>query len=142
MRRTDLAVVLTALVVGLVAPPAGAQSSITDFDECGVLVQGVECVLFEGGGGRYVLSDYGNFRAGDAVRVVGGLDTNCITICGEGEGCVRGAVVYDPVQLPCGTPIPSFPGDVISNVCTSLSGSLLGGAVMGIWLTAPRRVRR
>ncbi len=115
-----------------------AQTS-TDFDECGTLVQGAECVLFEGGGGRYFLSDYGRYRAGDAVRVVGGLDTNCTTICTEADGCIRGATVYDPAVYPCGTALPNFPADIISGVCDSVGAGLLGATALGLWFTAPRR---
>ena len=45
------------------------------FDGPGVLVQGVECVLFEPDtGGLYVLDNLGNFQVGDHVRVRGVLN--------------------------------------------------------------------
>lgn len=129
---------VVAVVIGV--PTAGAQVLPGPaFDECGVLVRGVECVLFEGGGGRYVLSDYGNFKVGDTVRVVGTLNENCITICSEADGCISDAVVYDPTVLPCGTEIPSISADT----CATTAAGLLGSALGGVALTRgrPRRTR-
>ncbi|TWT45202.1 hypothetical protein RAS1_16240 [Phycisphaerae bacterium RAS1] len=91
--------------------PAGPEP----IDACGVLVQGRECVLFEGGGGSYYLSNYGRFRAGDAVRVVGTVDPDCSAICSDADGCISGAEVYDPVSFPCGQPI-RVPFDPCSGV--------------------------
>lgn len=108
------------------------QPSTREIDACGVLVQGSRCVLFEGGGGKYVLSDYGHFKAGDAVRVVGTVDTNCTTLCSEADGCVRGAVVYDPAVLPCGTKLPNFPGDLATGLCSAASATLLTVTLVGL----------
>lgn len=113
-----------------VAAPASAQDGDggpREIDACGVLVQAGNCVLFDGAGGRWFLSDYGGFRAGDLVRVVGTADPTCITICAEADGCVRGAVVYNPAVLPCGTPLPSFPGDICAGVAAGLGGLALLG---------------
>lgn len=126
---------LTVLLITLIAGGAGAQTTqpgTTEIDACGVLVQSSRCVLFEGGGGNYVLSDYGGFKAGDAVRVVGTVDTNCITICPEADGCIRGAVVYDPARLPCGTDLPSFPGDLVTSACTAASAALLTATLVAL----------
>lgn len=60
------------------------------FDGCGVLVQGVECVLFKADiGGLYVLDNMGNFNVGDYVRVRGLMNPYCITICMQGNGCIE-----------------------------------------------------
>ena len=60
------------------------------FDGCGVLVQGVECVLFEPDtGGLYVLDNLEHFQVGDHVRVSGVLNPYCITICMQGNGCIE-----------------------------------------------------
>ncbi len=60
------------------------------FDECGVLVQGVECVLLQtAGGDLLVVQNLGGFGVGDRVRVRGSLDRLCITFCQQGQGCVN-----------------------------------------------------
>jgi hypothetical protein len=80
------------------------------FHDCGYLVQGVECVLFQAdGGGLYVLDDYGNFDVGDYVRVTGYEDPDCITICQQGDGCILDTVIRscrDPRPYPYPFPIP------------------------------------
>jgi hypothetical protein len=117
------------VIAALLAPASAlAQNGAQEIDACGVLVQGVECVLFETAGGAYLLSDYADFKAGDFVRVVGTADPSCVTICGDADGCVRGARVYDPLQFPCGTALPDFPGDI----CTGLAGTLLAGSAAGL----------
>lgn len=59
------------------------------FDGYGVLVQGVECVLFQAqSGGLYVLNNLGDFQIGDHVRVRGVLDPYCATFCMQGDGCI------------------------------------------------------
>ena len=132
--RRSLAVLIAAFVaaraLGLTTDP-----NTTEIDTCGVLVQGARCVLFEGGGGKYVLSDYGGFKAGEAVRVVGTVDTNCATICSEADGCIRGAVVYDPARLPCGTALPSLPGDLVTSLCSAASSTLLTLTLVGLHIT-------
>jgi len=60
------------------------------FDDCGVLVQGVECLLFKAdGGGLYVLDNTGDFNVGDRVRVRGVLNPDCVSICMQGNGCIE-----------------------------------------------------
>ena len=59
-------------------------------DGCGVLVQGVKCVLFQSdAGGLCVLSNLGNFGVGDRVRVRGVLNPDCSTICMQANGCIE-----------------------------------------------------
>ncbi len=133
--RNRLTIPLTVLIIAAsVAAPASAQlSDEPDFDACGVLVQGAECVLFTGGGGSYILSEYGGYKVGDLVRVVGTLDEACITICQEGDGCIRGAEVFDPTIFPCGTPV-----SVEFDPCGGLSGALLALPLIGMWFCKRR----
>jgi hypothetical protein len=107
------------------------------FDGCGVLVAGNGCVLFEVGGAQYVIPDAGRFEFGDAVRVVGTLDPECITIC-EVDGCIRGGVVYDPAVYPCGTRLPDFPGDLFRGLCDAVSAGLVGATATGLLFTRRR----
>jgi hypothetical protein len=117
-----------------------AASYAQEIDECGTLVQGSKCVLFEGGGGRYLLSDYGRFRVGDEVRVVGYVQANCENICGEdADGCVSAAEVYDPVTFPCGEEIPSIEEDLVLSLCDTANGVLVGSGLLGMCLLTRRR---
>ncbi len=60
------------------------------FDDCGLLVQGVECVLFQPrSGGLYLLNNLDNFQVGDHVRVSGILNPYCASICMQGNGCIE-----------------------------------------------------
>ncbi|MCG8405714.1 MAG: hypothetical protein MI923_10995 [Phycisphaerales bacterium] len=60
------------------------------FDGCGVLTQGVECVLFEAdSGGLFVLENLGGFQVGDRVQINGRLNPLCFTICQQGGGCIE-----------------------------------------------------
>jgi hypothetical protein len=83
--RLGIGVLIAAAVVALMSQAAVAQS----FDDCGRLVQGIECVLFErDGGDLYVLDDTGGFAVGSRVRVVGAVDADCVSICQQGRGCI------------------------------------------------------
>lgn len=123
-----------------------ACGQITDelqpIDDCGVLVNGGGCVLFEGAGGSYVLvADLEGYRFGDSVRVVGTINPYCNNICAaETDGCIQGATVYDPAVYPCGTEIPSLAEDLISGACAAASGALIMICVCGMWMTRTRRV--
>lgn len=108
-------------------------------DACGMLGRGFGCVLFEGAGGSWVLPDAGRFQFGDLVRVVGTADPDCITICPDADGCIRGAVLYDPLVFPCGTPLPSFPGDLLTGLCEGLGGALVVLSAVGLWYARPGR---
>lgn len=128
-------------------PIANAQSGDPnsgpiEIDACGVLVQAGSCVVFQTNGGNYVLADYGRYRAGDSVRVIGTADPDCVQICASADGCIRGATLYDPAQLPCGTDIPSLADDLIpaltESACSALSGSLALIGVIGAALTRRR----
>jgi hypothetical protein len=66
------------------------------FDDCGMLVQGVECVLFDSDNfGLYVLDYYSGYQVGDYIRVVGYLDPYCYTICMQGDGCIMVDTISD-----------------------------------------------
>lgn len=75
-------------------------------DDCGILIHGVEpnCIIFESEHhGRYVTSTTSGYDAGDRVRAVGVIDTTCMTICVEGEGCFSGELSDCPyVDQHCG----------------------------------------
>jgi hypothetical protein len=137
--------IATSLLVAVLASAAYAQTEDggpSAFDACGILVRGTDCVLFDGGGGKYVVSDAGRFRIGDAVRVVGTLDPNCQTICAGSDGCIRGAELYDPAVYPCGQPLPNFPTDIVTNVCSAASLGLLILTLAGLSCTGLRRAAR
>jgi hypothetical protein len=70
-------------------PPQAERMSM-----CGVLVQGVECVLFRADDGHlWVLQTTGGFRPGDRVRVDGEVRTDCASFCMEGEGCLDNTTI-------------------------------------------------
>lgn len=124
--------------------PALTASAVT---ECGTLVQGVECALFQADGadpgGRFVLTNLGGFHVGDAVCVTGASHP-CISICMEGGGCIDvTAIVAAPtptlppigscVGLPCsgGCAVcpPCTPGTIcpkapcLAGTCQVVSGN-------------------
>jgi len=89
------------------------------FESCGVLVQGVECVLFNADAeGVYVIANRGDFRVGDRVRVRGILEKDCISFCMQGQGCI----VHNTIE-PC--PECDFNRDGAVN--------LLDLVIMGTW---------
>lgn len=112
------------------------------FDACGTLVSTGDCVLFNGGGGMFYVADTGRFRVGDSVRVVGTLNPNCTTICADADGCISGAVLYDPAVLPCGTPV-NTPFDPCSGVSLGLLGAGLATLALSPFArrSAPARPR-
>ncbi len=67
-----------------------------EFDGCGLLVQGVECVLFQSFDfpfGLLVLDDLGTFGVGDVVHVAGDLDLGCFNTCLQGPGCIHNVCI-------------------------------------------------
>lgn len=81
------------------ASPASAAPGGSDFDECGVLVQGPVCLQFQTDlGDLYFLGDFGTFAPGDRVQVVGAV-FNSPAIClppmctGGYTGCVLGNTI-------------------------------------------------
>ena len=138
--------IVIATGIGMLVPPSVAQTtqpSQQEIDACGTLVQVGRCVLFSGAGGNYVLADYGDFKLGDAVRVIGTISTDCTSICAEADGCIQGAVVYDPAIVPCGTPIADLETDLavaaIDSVCSAASGAIGAAGLVGLALTRRRR---
>lgn len=62
-----------------------------EVDTCGKLIAGAECPLFQADGSlrTYVLDQYGGFGIGARVRVTGRIDSQCLTTCMQGNGCIR-----------------------------------------------------
>ncbi|MCA8962519.1 MAG: hypothetical protein KDC38_18465, partial [Planctomycetes bacterium] len=89
------------LAVLSVLQPSVAQAQ--GFDECGFLVQGVECVLFQSDLGGLYIVDTAGYGVGDYVRVQGTLDPFCISFCQQGNGCVFGGATTD-----CASVEPAF----------------------------------
>ena len=133
-RSAIVAALSIAAVHGALAQTT--QPSNQEIDACGTLVQVGRCVLFSGAGGNYVLADYGDFKLGDAVRVVGTISTDCQNICAEADGCIQGAVVYDPAIVPCGTPIADLETDLavasIDALGTGASAAIGAAGLVGM----------
>ena len=73
---------ILSVLSGLLGVVNGSTTDAQSFADCGVLVQGVECVLFAAdSGGEYLLDTHGAFQVGDGVFVTGGLIPGCITTC-------------------------------------------------------------
>ena len=82
--QKDRHIDIQPLTNGLVDAPSAY------FDDCGVLVQAVECVLFQADkGGLYLLNNLDKFTVGDHVRVRGILNPSCASICMQGNGCIE-----------------------------------------------------
>jgi hypothetical protein len=87
-------------LVGFLGARAEAQ---IPYDECGNLIQGVSCVLFEDTMGRqWLLDNNGGFPVGSNLRVQGLADPSCFTICLQGDGCIAVSGIG-----PCGGPTPT-----------------------------------
>ncbi len=104
-----------------IRPPTGGaphpmRQSLGGFDVCGVLVQGVECVLFQDDlfGLLWLLDDFGPFNVGDPVRVVGDLDPGCVNLCLQG-GCI-----HDNCIGPCSPVDPCCPTDINGDGTTNV----------------------
>ncbi len=94
--------------VAWACPPLPPTPALLDntieacFTECGTLVQGAECVLFEAdSGGLFVLEDLGGFHVGDDVWVSGVVDPECNTTCQQGAGCIQNNLI-EPCFSACG----------------------------------------
>ncbi|MBX3396848.1 MAG: hypothetical protein KF841_15940 [Phycisphaerae bacterium] len=103
------------------------------FDQCGVLVQGVECILFSSdGGGLYVIEHIGGHAVGDHVRVRGGLNSACATLCMQGDGCIEDNTIEPCMNQPlgaCCSPLLANPlGCIITTAanCLQIQGQFLG----------------
>ena len=84
----------------------GAQFPGVLWSTCGSLVQGTDCILYSphcDPSKLFVLDNYGDFQAGDAVCVEGTLDVKCETECSDAVGCVLDNTItaYEP---PSGAP--------------------------------------
>jgi hypothetical protein len=78
-----------------------------DFDDCGFLVQGLECVLFRADSGAlYSMKNLGAFVPGDRVHVTGKVSEFCTDRCLEATGCVADNTI-EPCPLDaCGRLAP------------------------------------
>ena len=86
----------------ILAAAGAAKAQIIPFDACGTLVEGVECLLFHSdNSGTYLLDNYDGFGVGDRVHVTGRVDSSCVSICMEGNGCI-----WDNTIAECESPSP------------------------------------
>ena len=93
---------ILSVLSGLLGVVNGSTTDAQSFADCGVLVQGVECVLFAtDSGGEYLLDTHGAFQVGDGVFVTGDLIPGCITTCLQGDGCIHN----NTIELCLGLPI-------------------------------------
>lgn len=74
------------------------------FTGCGVLVQGVECVLFKAESGLlFEVRNLGGFQVGDKVFVTG-CHAQCATFCMQGNGCIVDNTITRCAKQLCGGP--------------------------------------
>jgi hypothetical protein len=133
MKPINACFLWATIALGVACARGQSDGAAGPIDECGQLVQGATCVLVEVSGGRYALTEFYGFRVGDPVRVVGEIDPECQTICADADGCIRGAVLYDPAELPCGTPLPNLAADF----CTGVSSSIFAGLAATLFICGP-----
>lgn len=121
------------------------------FDDCGVLVNGAECVLFQSdNGGLFVVQNLGGFAVGDRVRVQGCLNPVCVTICQQGNGCIEDnsieACNVDPPTGACCYAALGMPGNCFVTsavICAQVNGQYQGdGTVCGSNLMCPNPLGR
>lgn len=137
----SLAILIAASFAGVAFGQTDPNAASGPVDLCGTLVSGGSCVLFQSGGSRWYIADYGEFRVGDEVRVVGTANPNCTSFCGNADGCIQGAELYNIAVYPCGAALPSLETDLLPAL-TSTACSVLGGALTGFALVGACRARR
>lgn len=104
------------------------------FADCGILVQGSECVLFQPvgmGDSLFQLLDYGSFVPGDSVFVSGTLGMLDDTVCSEALGLILNDVIDTCGGSPPPPP-PAFDGCgllVESTECTLFHSDELGDSL-------------
>ncbi len=103
------------------------------FEGCGVLIQGVECILFQAdSGGLYILTNLGGFSVGDRVKVRGCLNPVCVSFCQQGNGCIEDNLIEacDPAPTgACCSPLLLNPLSCIVTTpdhCAEIQGSYIG----------------
>jgi Kazal-type serine protease inhibitor domain len=92
--------------------PVPCPSGSACTTQCGLIVPGEGCLLFESDpGGLYILENTGGFTVGDYVSVTGCLVPDCVTTCMQGSECivnntieVCGAVCGGITGIPCDDP--------------------------------------
>jgi hypothetical protein len=89
-RNLRCAVVVAAILGALFAASTVASQEHGDpFEDCGTIVQGVECWLFDSDNfGLYELTNFGGFNLGDRVLVRGVIDMYCGSFCMQGDACI------------------------------------------------------
>ena len=95
-----------ALVLCCTLLTASARAQGQPFNQCGTIEAGVTCPkLFRADDQTLWLLDVSltGIQVGRRVRVVGTADPSCITVCGQGNGCVIGSGL-----LPCVPLMPTF----------------------------------
>ena len=93
---------MTVAVLLIFAAAGAAKAQVIPFDACGTLVEGVECLLFHSdNSGTYLLDNYDGFGVGARVHVTGRVDSSCVSICMEGNGCI-----WDNTIAECESPSP------------------------------------
>lgn len=126
LRRLCGSTIATLLIAALAS---AAQAD--EFDGCGTLFQGVECVLFSPDiGGDYLLDDTGGFSVGDRVHVIGERDPNCVSICQQGNGCIAVSSIT-AADCPCdftSLPLRGF----LSCLCGAGVAGVLPLSIVGV----------
>ena len=100
-----------ALAVGaavMVFALGAGRAHAVPFSACGTLVRGVTCpVLFSADiGETFVVQNLDGFPLGARVRVTGDLDRTCISVCLQGNGCIRN----NTISAGCAPPPPPAAG--------------------------------
>lgn len=97
------------------------------FDQCGTIEAGVTCPkLFRADDQTLWLLDIPltNHQVGDRVRVMGDDDPSCITICGQGNGCINNTVISGCSPIFTTFCTPGRPNSTGVPGVLALSGSL------------------
>jgi len=90
-------ILMIALLLALLSPAQADQKNIPFFD-CGVLLQGSDCVLFAPYGdsiSAFEIDSLAGFGAGDWVYVAGILDLTCNSSCQRALGCLHVDSIYE-----------------------------------------------
>lgn len=103
------------------------------FEGCGLLVQGVECILFHSDNGSlYVLDNLGGHAVGDRVFVRGCLNANCVTFCQQGSGCIADNDIEPCENTPTGACCAGVLANVLGcivttpEICAAIDGEYQG----------------
>ncbi len=107
------------------------------FSECGVLVAGVECILFQAdSGGVFLVGNLGGFVVGDRVHVTGCATHFCVSICMQGNGCIADNVIGPCGEQVCGG-IAGIPCDAPDSFCKYPVGTCGMDDIFGVCTPVP-----